>query len=179
MRSRETEKVIERIRQSSESNPALQYFAILDAARDERIYYKLVESEAEAGCLYRGDKARELARVSPYLVPLQWDGPLSDWLFTYGWGNSWGIIVESTADFRDLRRHFQSFVMVYTAEGIPLYFRYYDPRVLRIYLPTCNEKELRIVFGPVGSYYVEGLEPRSFLHYSFSDNRLMERKVQV
>jgi hypothetical protein len=32
-----------------------------------------------------------------------------------------------------------------------LLFRYYDPRVLRVYLPSCRPSELETVFGPVVS----------------------------
>ena len=39
------------------------------------------------------------------------------------------------------------------------YFRYYDPRVLRVYLPTCNARELQTVFGPVLRYLVEDEKP--------------------
>ncbi len=180
MPSRNPEKIIDQLWQSAENDPALQLHAILDTARDDRIYYKLLESGLEAFSLFRGEKARELATVAPYLVPLRRDEPFTQWLFTYGWGNSWGIIVESSADRVDpagLKGHFQSLVMVYDEEGRPLYFRYYDPRVLRSYLPTCDEAQLRSFFGSVNSFYVEGEEPGVLIHYAFTGDRLVERKV--
>ena len=51
--------------------------------------------------------------------------------------------------------HLRTFLKVYGPDLTPLYFRYYDPRVLRTYLPTCNEQEMRTVFGPVLRYIVE------------------------
>jgi hypothetical protein len=69
--------------------------------------------------------------------------------------------------------------MVYDPQGKPLYFRYYDPRVFRIYLPTCNESELKIVFGPVNSFYVEWEDPNWLIHYVLADGKLVERKVRV
>jgi len=173
------EKVIRQIWQSAEADPSLQLYAILDAARDTRIYSRLAESEVAAASLFRGEKAQELASVAPYLVALQRDNSFTDWLFTYGWGNSWGIIIESSAGPADLRRNFQSLIMVYDEGGKPLYFRYYDPRVFRVYLPTCNESELQVMFGLVSSYYVEGEEPDSMMHYAFADSKLVERKVQL
>ena len=71
-------------------------------------------------------------------------------------------MIESPAGLRELGRHFQAFIMVYDPQGKPLYFRYYDPRVFRIYLPTCNESELKTVFGPVNSFYVEGEDRELF-----------------
>ena len=41
------------------------------------------------------------------------------------------------------------------AEGRLLLFRYYDPRVFRAYLPTCNTEEADAVFGPVQTYIME------------------------
>lgn len=165
--------------QSSGSDPRLKLYAILDAARDTRIHARLIESGLEALSLFRGDKAVELADVAPYLVSLYREDILIDWLLTYGWGNSWGIIVESAAGLKELGRHFQSFVMVYDSKGIPLYFRYYDPRVFRIYMPTCNESELKTVFGPVNSFYLEAQDPEHLIHYAFADGKLVERTVPV
>ncbi len=173
------EKIIKQLWQSAENDPSLQLYAILDGARDTRIYSRLAEGEVEAVSLFRGEQAIELVDVAPYLIPLQPDAPLTEWLFTYGWGNSWGIIVESPADLGELKRHFRSLIMVYDPEGKPLYFRYYDPRVFRVYLPTCNESELGAVFGPVNSYYVEGEQPDYMLHYARSGGALVERRVQL
>ena len=48
--------------------------------------------------------------------------------------------------------------MVGAPGGERVYFRFYDPRVLRVYLPTCSSSELKGVFGPVGRFVVEGPE---------------------
>lgn len=177
--SEDVEKIANQIWQSADSDPYLKLYAIMDAARDSRIHSRLLESGAEALSLFRGDKAMELADVAPYLVPLYRGDNLIDWFLTHGWGNSWGIVVESSAGLKELRRHFQGFIMVYDPKGMPLYFRYYDPRVFRIYLPTCNESELKIVFGPVNSFYAEGQDPDYLVHYAFAGGRLMERKVHL
>ena len=46
--------------------------------------------------------------------------------------------------------------MVHGPDGKRLYFRYYDPRVLRVYLPTCNTEETKFIFGPLAAYFCEG-----------------------
>jgi hypothetical protein len=177
--SPETEKIVSQIWRNIDSDPSLKLYAILDAARDIRIHAQLSVSGTDAVSLFRGDKARELAGVAPYLVALHREDSSIDWLLAYGWGNSWGIIIESAAGLKELGRHFQSFIMVYDPQGKPLYFRYYDPRVFRIYLPTCNESELKIVFGPVNSFYVEWEDPNWLIHYVLADGKLVERKVRV
>ncbi len=67
---RNPEKIINQIWQNAETDPSLQLYAILDAARDTRIYSRLAESELEVASLFRGEKAQELAAVAPYLVSL-------------------------------------------------------------------------------------------------------------
>jgi hypothetical protein len=131
-------------------------YTILDAARDEQIYPAILNSDNENICLYRGNQAIELADVAPYLVRLERGDAFTIWLLSHGWGRSWGIFLASDAPFNRLRQHFRTFLMVYNDRGKPLYFRYYDPRVLRVYLPTCNGEELKVLFGPVSRYYAEG-----------------------
>src|SRR2546429_681048 len=72
-------------------------YAVLDAARDERIYPALVASDAEHYCLFRGELDAGVAEAAPYLVELHRDAPFTNWLITYGWGDSWGIFCESRA----------------------------------------------------------------------------------
>jgi hypothetical protein len=77
------------------------------------------------------------------------------WLLTNGWGNSWGIFLVSPASLETLRRHFRRFLLVHDTSGNELYFRFYDPRVLRTFLPTCTGAETKRFFAPVGIYLVE------------------------
>ena len=160
------ERVISHLFQGVEGSSPLETYAILDAARDDLIYPKLAPFGPEDLCLYRGDKAIELAAVAPYLVNLQRDDSFTQWLLVNGWGKSWGIFLQSSASFEELHRHFRKFLMAHDEEGTPLYFRYYDPRVLRVYLPTCNPSELRILFGPVDHYWVEGREETRLIQFS-------------
>ena len=177
--SMQTEKILGQIWQGADSDPSLHLYTILDSARDTRIHSRLAESGIEALSLFRGDLVLELADVAPYLVPLYREDSFIEWLLTYGWGNSWGITIESPAGLRELGRHFQAFIIVYDPRGAPLYFRYYDPRVFRTYLPTCNELELKTFFGQVNSFYVEAEDPDYLIHYAFAGGNLVERKVRL
>ena len=103
------------------------------------------------------------------------DSPFSDWILTEGWGRNWGIFVVSKADFRTLRQHFRSLLTVYDPDKVPLFFRYYDPRVMRVYLPTCNADELETVFGPVDRYVLEAEDGQSPLRCELKDGALVCR----
>jgi hypothetical protein len=176
----QTQKVISYLFRSVEGQAPRETYAILDAARDDSIYQKIAPLDTEDFCLYRGDKAIELATVAPYLLNLKREDSFTEWLFVSGWGKSWGIFLQSSAPFKELHRHFRKFLMVYDEEGTPLYFRYYDPRVLRVYLPTCNESELQILFDPVIHYYVEGKEINQLIKFSCTEKfQLVQQVIQL
>jgi len=138
--------------------PGEEVYAVLDSARDPLVYSTLVASDARHACLYEGRIPREIAQVAPYLVKLRRDQRFSGQLLERAWGNSWGVFASATADFEAMRRHFRRFLRVEDDSGKTLLFRWYDPRVLRVYLPTCSERELEMLFGPLSAYYVEGAE---------------------
>jgi len=47
---------------------------------------------------------------------------------------------------------------VQDAKGKDMYFRFYDPRVLRVFLPTCTPEELSDFFGPIAGFLIESAE---------------------
>lgn len=174
-----SESVTDQLWRTEEGETPFQLYVILDAARDNRIYPKLADSDVDCVPLHRGEKAKELATVGPYLVKLERDHLFTAWLFNNGWGKSWGILLESPAELNELKRHFQTFLTVNDEEGNPLYFRYYDPRVFRVYLPTCNESELEILFGPVNRYFVEGENANEMIGYRLTTGQLSLQSVQL
>ena len=173
------QKIMQLLFQPIENQAPIGSYSILDAARADVIYPKLSGSDVRKICLFHGAKAVELATVAPYLVHLKRDDSFTDWLMNHGWGKSWGIFLQSSATLDELQRHFRKFLMVYDEEGKPLYFRFYDPRVLRVYLPTCNETELETIFGPVNRYCVEGDNGNAMIEYSCAGGKLSQRIVQL
>lgn len=155
---------------------AANVYAVLDGASVPNLLDQLYELEPEHECLYRGELQPDVAEVAPYLVCLEPDSEFTRWLVAEGWGRHWGVFVSSDADLRALRRHFRTFLVVYDPEGKPLYFRYYDPRVLRLYMPTCNEQELQTVFGPVVSYLLEDEDPKQLLRFQFMGGTLRQER---
>ncbi len=139
----------------SDSLPSVKTWAILDCARDERIYGAVERSYLDKCCLFAGTLAPELTAAAPHLVQVDSGDRFGSYLLNHGWGNSWGIFLRSSAPLEELRRHFRKFLRVNDFSGRRLFFRYYDPRVLRAYLPTCFAEELNTVFGPVDAFLVE------------------------
>lgn len=141
---------------------------LVDAARDPRIYGLLLECfYSDHTCLFAGPLAPELVVAAPYLVQLSYDHQKTRKFIRQAWDNSWGVFVRSDARLETLRRHFRTFLLVRDESGRRMMFRYYDPRVLRIYLPTCRPEELRTVFGPVERFSVGEEVSATFLEFSF------------
>jgi Domain of unknown function (DUF4123) len=151
-------------------------YAVLDGASIPDLLEALVKHQPEYECLFRGELAPDMAEVAPYLVHLEPDSDFTNWVVTEGWGNHWGIFVVADEDLRAMRRHFRTFLVVYDNNGKPLHFRYYDPRVLRVYLPTCNAEELQTVFGPVIGYLLEDEDPNVMLCFQAESGALKQEK---
>lgn len=157
--------------------PETRVYAILDGASVPQLPQTLARFDIEAECLFRGELEPDLAQVAPYLASVPFDAPFTDWLLQEGWGRHWGVFAVSAVDLRRLRMHLRTFLKVYGPDLKPLYFRYYDPRVLRTYLPTCNSQELRTVFGPVQRYLLEDEDPAALLQFSPAGEALHQERV--
>jgi len=154
-------------------------FAILDAARDPKVLEILRNCDQHDQSLYEGPKGEELAEFAPYLVQLPANSTLIETLVREAWGKSWGIFLTSGTDFKETRRHFRHFLLVKTEDGRELYFRFYDPRVLRAFLPTCTPQELKEFFGSVESYWVEGDQEQLVLQFTREAANLKRREMVV
>ena len=55
-------------------------------------------------------------------------------------------------------------------------FRYYDPRVLSLYLPTCNAEEVTSLFGPVSRFLMESDGVKAVLMFENKSGKLSQKK---
>jgi hypothetical protein len=170
-------------------------YAILDAARSPDIYKLLAEAKEEARkaweaqnpgaagpafqppaagmldggaqyeSLYEGRSKAELTLFAPYLVSLPPWSKVLEKLVSKGWGKSWGIYLTCNLSFHEVRHHLRHFLMVNMPDGDQVYFRFYDPRVLRVYLPTCTPEEIGYFFGPVSRFAAEDEKPETLLEF--------------
>jgi hypothetical protein len=172
----DTHQIVDYLWTPFEDGTASQVYHIVDAARDKSILAELMAAKEEKVCLFRGEKAVEMAQVAPYLVKLDRGQGFTQWLINKGWGNSWGIFMVSRLNFVKLEIHCRDLFQVYDEEGRPLLFRYYDPRVLRVYLPTCNSQELKLFFGPVNHIVLEDDDSSGLLRYQNLEGKLQIQK---
>ncbi len=152
---------------------------IVDPARDKRVFPLLLDCHLEYSCLYSGKVSPTLEAAAPYLVQLEQGYRDTKRLLTSAWGNSWGILLKSDTSLRRLRDHLRGFLMVRDPGGRRLVFRYYDPRVMRVYLPSCNREELDTVFGPVQRFWTESEDPGAILEFDYGSGQLVEAKIPL
>ncbi len=147
---------------------------IVDAARDRQIFGLLLECfYSQHSCLFAGPIAPQLQVAAPYLVQLSYDDKKTQKFIQMAWGNSWGVFVKCNVRLEVLRRHLRTFLLARDEDGNQLMFRYYDPRILRIYLPTCRIGELETVFGPIERFLMEGNTSDALLEFSFDRKQLV------
>lgn len=152
---------------------------IVDAARDPRIFWLLREYHLERYCLYSGPLPAELEAAAPYLIQLECEDEDTRHFLRKAWSNSWGVFIKCAAHANALRRHLRGFLVARDADGKRMLFRYYDPRVLRIYLPSCVEKELESFFGPIECFWTEGKAAYNMLEFRLSRGTLMQRTLSL
>jgi hypothetical protein len=157
-----------------------QVFALLDGAQDKRIEPMARLSGRDYASLYSGWLKPALRAASPYLVHLSRDGKLTRDLLQLGWGRSWGMLLTVPPDSGTvkLRSHLRRFLRVLAPWNKRLVFRYYDPRVLRYYLPSCKPEELKAFFGPMQRLIVESAEG-DVLEYTLKDGQLLSQTWSI
>ena len=130
-------------------------FAILDGAISPAVLDLLNQSGTYYQSLYEGEQSADVARYGPYLVQIQPDRPFLPYLVKAAWGMFWGVFLGSPQSFEETRKHLRRFLIVDNGSGSKVLFRYYDPRVLRVFLPSCEPEQRKEFFGPIRCYFAE------------------------
>jgi hypothetical protein len=161
-------------------------FTIADGAQHRSLYGAVDASRQDRCCLYSVDQRWggqdlpwQLLMAGPYLVDLDPDEEFTHYLLRDGWDRHWAIFFRSDSRIQRLRRHFRDLLVVRDEKGQRLMFRYYDPRVLRTYLPTCLPGELRQIFGPVDVYIVPGEDPETAVTFRLDEGALVKEIVSL
>lgn len=146
-------------------------YGLIDAARDPQLF-SIIKQCPEHACLFGGPIQPPLDQVAPYIVQATPDNPLFHAWRERGWGQSWGIWCRATAPLPDVRRHLRKFLQAQLPDGEVTLFRFYDPRVWRVYLPTCNAEELAQWFFGIEEFAAETEDGKGFLRYLMREGEL-------
>jgi pSer/pThr/pTyr-binding forkhead associated (FHA) protein len=154
-------------------------YALLDAAAEPSVLKALFESKEQYLSLFEGPKGAQLAHFAPYLIRLPAESPFIATLVEQGWGKNWGVYVTCGERLDRLRHHFRHLLMVKLPDNKQVYFRFYDPRVLRLFLPTCNTQQIPLLFGPIRYYIMEDEKPDIVLRFSNKEKGVGRRKFTL
>ncbi|MDM7920748.1 MAG: DUF4123 domain-containing protein [Pyrinomonadaceae bacterium] len=154
-------------------------FAVVDGASIERLPVILHETKPPHYCLMRGELSPDLAEVAPYVVGLVRGAPFTDWILQQPLGRNIGIFATTRQSIREIRKHFRGLFTVYKENGDPMHFRYYDPRVIHKFLPTCEPDEIKTFFGPIDRYIAEEEGGAGVVVYSHDDGILKRSSIKI
>ncbi len=155
-------------------------FLMVNAAADETIPAMLAMGDVDLAkhSLFQ-DASAVPARWTPYLLSTTPDSPLLSGLLDRGWGKNWFSIFSSSADLSELQTHFGKFLRVQMDQTGGIYFRFYDPQVLREFLPSGNPSELAIFFGSVREWLLEGETKSTLIKATHSPDGLRMHSITL
>lgn len=156
---------------------SIAHYILLDAARMDENLDKATELNHENLCLFSGKGEEYLKTVSPYLFDNSVNEELEKWFIDFGWGHSWGVFVVSKIMFAEVFKHFRKLLVVKTESNEEMFFRFYDPRVLAAFLPTCYKEQLIEFFGPIEKFICEDKDRSFALIFSLSNGELKVDRV--
>ena len=172
----DVEKIQQQLWQANDSGKVPVVYAFLGGARDKQIEKIIRLGSLKNACLIDGKLSYEMAITAPYMVRLEKDHPQTIEILKKGWGNSWGIfaITYPPATLINIRHNCKKIAMVQLPDDKRAYFRYYDPRVMRPYLPTCTIEEANKVFGHISEYIMEGEDPGTIHRFKRSEEGVVD-----
>ncbi len=128
------------------ADPASRAWAVVDGAARPDLLGELHDSGAEAACLFSGALAPEVAATAPWLVAI---GPASPMLAALeaGWGRAQAVFLVAPGPLVAVRRRLRHLTLARLPDGRTVYFRFYDPRTLRVIGPLLDAGQRARFFG--------------------------------
>ncbi|HVE57384.1 MAG TPA: DUF4123 domain-containing protein [Pyrinomonadaceae bacterium] len=149
-------------------------YCVLDGASVPDLPMRLYETNTPNYCLFRGELEPDVMYAAPYVAILLPGSSFSEWVLSESSGKHWGIFAHCRYSLKEMRRHCRALVNVYDEKGDPLIFRYYDPRVLRKFLPTCTDDEIITLFGKIETLFAETEDGNTLTAYTLENDRLKQ-----
>jgi hypothetical protein len=124
-------------------------YLVLDACASDSS--SVLAETSPALCLFDTTPHREYSSVSPYLIPVH--APVGVKLLAASGANG-GIWIVANCGLEPLAAHLRDLLYAVLPDGKNYLFRYYDPRVLSAFLPTCDRSERSELFGPIAAFLI-------------------------
>ncbi|MBU3056395.1 DUF4123 domain-containing protein [Pseudomonas indica] len=141
----------------------LTTYLLLDGAQIDDLVpliYRLQDSPS-VHALYQHTAYAEWADSGPFLIRIEPGEPLARH-FEQHWQAAEGIRLESAAEPGVLAEHLRSLVHARVEGGEVLLFRFYDPRILPLWLETLSPEARDQALGPVAHVYLPTADEPTF-----------------
>lgn len=159
--------------------PGERLYGIVDACQDKDLAFEARDRfKLPIRMLFQGNAAQYMDEVAPYLIPID---PASDYLESWAqrWGKNVGILLTTPADPTKLLRHLRDIFVVQDESGQNYFFRFYDPRVLRPFMPTCTAEEAVKFFGPIHTWFSEGDTIEILLKFTLGRSSVQQEYLRL
>lgn len=140
------DKQIDQVQEELFKNEDVFVYAVIDGASCPELRFKIYDWQPTSSCLWSGKLEPDLEEVAPYMVMLEKNTEFTRWLIKEGFENHWNIYVTSKLESKAFRKQIRKLQLVRSPNGKTLLFRFYDPRVMEMFLPTCDDNQLKEVF---------------------------------
>ncbi len=157
-------------------------YALMDCALDSTIYPTIQASGCPVACLYADDWQKNFGDIAPHLVELTPSAKFSTELLGWDWYGNWGYFVQSQETLDQLSAAFAPLATVKMPDGATSFFRYFDPRVIRVFLAQADSAGLTAIFGQDHRLVVPTKEvpkePEGAIIYTLANGKLVQSETQ-
>lgn len=134
--------------------------------------------------LFRGKVGEELNNVAPLLFPIETESDFASWLeyqINRGAENRRVLWIRSPATLDELRKHLRRFLRVRDETGGFMFFRLYDPIVLKCVLPNLTKEQYFELFSEItySKTSTDQMNQQRFYYYSKLKEDIMMYKKQL
>ena len=136
-------------------------YMLIDAAHDTRIFTALEECLHTRACLFSEDYvSAALKSASPFLLKIKTIDDFVMWCLQEGVHRHWMIFFTSPEiHVSEMKLHFKRFTYALGPDGKQYFFRYYDPRVLPIFLTAGDQRERKEFFRRCKTVWIPQVSP--------------------
>lgn len=141
--------VAAKIRQQLQLQDGEHLYCIVDACQDRNFAFLANSRYGQPfRSLFKGCAAEGMEDYAPYFIPIDLD---TDFLeqFCARLNKNIGILFTSSAKPIAIFRHLREIFIVQDESGQEHFFRFYDPRVLKSYIESSDQTEIKDLSGPV------------------------------
>ncbi|MGV6832774.1 MAG: DUF4123 domain-containing protein [bacterium] len=141
-------------------------YAILDGALNEELFFTLTVmlNELPYLSLYTGEDKENLEEVAPYLVELDKESELTDWILK-NYDEKWGFFIQSPHDLNTIYEELYQRVKIKDeTTNNNLFIRFYDPRATEKYMKLQTQEELQELFEVAPVIFYANSENKEFIN---------------